>query len=128
MYIALWVVQILVALGFLMAGGMKVFVPMARLHDQMAWTNHASAPVVRLVGILELLGAVGLILPAATRIAPVLTPIAAICLVITMIAAIIIHLRLNDARGVSTPLVLLLLSLFIAVGYLVIVPLAWHIH
>lgn len=124
MYIALWIVQILVALGFLMAGGMKTFAPIERLHGQMAWTNHASAPIVRLVGILELLGAVGLILPAATRIAPVLTPIAAICLVVTMIVAMVIHLRLNDAKGMSVPLVLLLLSLFIAVGYLVIVPIA----
>jgi uncharacterized membrane protein YphA (DoxX/SURF4 family) len=124
MYIALWIVQVLVALGFLFAGGAKIFTPIEKLHGQMAWTNHASAPVVRLVGILELLGAVGLILPVATRIAPVLTPIAAICLVITMIVAIVIHLRLNDAKGISAPLVLLLLSLFIAIGYLVIVPVA----
>jgi uncharacterized membrane protein YphA (DoxX/SURF4 family) len=122
MYIALWVVQILLALGFLMAGSAKTFTPIEKLQKQMSWTKHTTMPIVRLVGIVELLGALGLILPAATKIAPILTPIAAVGLVLAMIGAIIIHVRLNEVKQISAPLILLLLSLFVVVGYFAIVP------
>ena len=57
MNIALWVVQILLALAFLMAGGMKVSQPIEKLKKAMSWTSHTSVGTVRLVGILEILGA-----------------------------------------------------------------------
>ena len=90
----------------------------------MKWSTHAPTPIVRLVGILELAGALGLILPAATKIAPWLTPLAAVGLVLAMIGAVITHLRLNEAKQIGVPLVLLLLSLFIAIGYYAVVPVA----
>lgn len=124
MSIALWIVQILVALGFLMAGSTKTFTPIEKLRTMMSWTKHTTTPIIRLVGILEILGALGLILPVATKIAPILTPIAAICLVLTMIGAVIVHLRLNEANRVAAPLVLLLLSLFVAIGYFFLIPVA----
>ncbi|HEX7736523.1 MAG TPA: DoxX family protein [Ktedonobacteraceae bacterium] len=124
MYIALWIVQILLALAFLMAGGAKTFTPIEKLRTQMGWARHATTPIVRLVGVLELAGAVGLILPAATKIAPWLTPLAAVGLVLAMIGAVIVHIRLNETKQITTPLVLLLLSLFIVVGYYAIVPVA----
>lgn len=124
MNIALWIVQILLALAFLMAGFMKVSQPIEKLQKRMNWTKHVSPGTVRLVGILEVLGALGLILPAATHILPWLTPIAAIGLVLTMIGAIITHVRLKEGQAVGAPVVLLLLSLFIALGYFVFVPIA----
>lgn len=124
MNIALWIVQILVALAFLMAGSMKVSQPVEKLQQRMNWTKHVKPGTVRLVGVLEILGALGLILPVATHILPWLTPVAAIGLVLTMIGAIITHVRLNEAKVASTPAVLLLLSLFIALGYFVFVSLA----
>ncbi|SRR5258708_5559076 len=124
MNIALWIVQVLLALAFLMAGFMKVSQPVEKLQQRMSWTKHVAPGIIRLVGALEILGAIGLILPVATRILPWLTPVAAIGLVLTMIGAIIVHLRLKEARQVSAPLVLLLLSLFIALGYFVFVPIA----
>ena len=124
MNIALWIVQVLLALAFLMAGFMKVSQPVEKLQQRMSWTKHVAPGIIRLVGALEILGAIGLILPVATHILPWLTPVAAIGLVLTMIGAIIVHLRLKEARQVSAPLVLLLLSLFIALGYFVFVPIA----
>lgn len=61
MYIALWIVQILLALLFLLAGSMKTFAPLATLQKQMSWTKHTTTPIVRLVGVLELAGGLGLI-------------------------------------------------------------------
>ncbi len=124
MNIVLWVVQILLALAFLMAGGMKVSQPIEKLRKSMSWTSHASVSTVRLVGILEILGALGLILPAVTGILPWLTPVAAIGLVLTMIGAAIVHIRLKEFTQLGVPLVLFLLALFIVYGRFMVSPLS----
>ena len=123
MNILLWIVQILLALAFLMAGGMKVTQPVEKLRKAMSWTNHASVRSVRLVGILEILGALGLILPAVTGILPWLTPVAAIGLVLTMIGAAIVHIRLKEFAQLGVPLILFLLALFIVYGRFMVSPL-----
>jgi uncharacterized membrane protein YphA (DoxX/SURF4 family) len=123
MNIALWIVQTLLALAFLLAGSMKVSQPIERLRKRMNWANHVSPAVVRLVGSLEILGAVGLILPALIHILPWLTPVAALGLVLTMIGAAIVHIRLKEFSGLGAPLVLLLLALFIVYGRFLLVPL-----
>jgi len=124
MNIVLWIVQILLALAFLMAGGMKVSQPIEKLKKAMSWTSHTSVGTVRLIGILEILGALGLILPAVTHILPWLTPVAAIGLVLTMIGAAIVHIRLKEFAGLGAPLVLFLLALFIVYGRFMISPLS----
>lgn len=121
MTIALWIVQILLALAFGMAGIMKSSQPIEKLKKNMNWVGHVAPGVVRLVGALEFLGALGLILPVATNILPWLTPVAAAGLVITMIGAIVVHLRLKEAKAVMAPLILLLLALFIAVGHFMLI-------
>jgi len=124
MTLALWIVQGLLALAFIMAGFMKAFQPVERLRERMSWSRHVTPPLIRLIGTLEILGALGLILPVATHILPWLTPLAALGLVLTMIGAIVLHLRLQERSLVGLPLVLLLLALFVAIGYLVLVPVA----
>jgi len=124
MNIALWIVQILVALAFLMAGSMKVSQPTDKLKNNMAWAAHMTPGIVRLIGTLEILGAIGLILPAVTHILPWLTPVAAIGLVLTMIGASIVHIRLKEFSRLGVPLILLLLALFIVYGRFMIAPLS----
>jgi uncharacterized membrane protein YphA (DoxX/SURF4 family) len=124
MNIALWIVQILLALAFLGAGGLKATQSVDKLKANMSWVTHTSAGIVKLVGVLEILGAIGLILPAATRILPWLTPVAAIGLVLTMIGAAIVHIRLKETSTLGAPLVLLLLALFIVIGRFAFVPIA----
>jgi uncharacterized membrane protein YphA (DoxX/SURF4 family) len=114
----------LLALAFALAGFMKVSQPIEKLGERMNWAKRMAPGVVRLVGSLEILGALGLILPKATGILPWLMPIAAVGLVLTMIGAIITHFRLQEPKAVGTPVVLLLLSLFIVLGYFVFVPVA----
>ena len=101
MTIALWIVQILLALAFAAAGIMKATQPISKLQKNMTWTKSTPPALVRVVGILEFLGALGLILPVATKILPWLTPVAALCLVLTMIGAVIVHLRLNEAKQIA---------------------------
>ena len=125
MNIALWIVQILLALAFAAAGFMKVTQPIANLSKNMGgWVDDFGPRYVRLIGTLEILGAIGLILPAVTHILPWLTPVAAIGLVLTMIGAMITHGRRNEFPNMAPNLVLLLLAAFIIFGRFVIAPIS----
>ncbi len=97
MLIALWIINGLLALAFLAAGSMKLLRPK---HDLVAsglgWAESFTDSTVKLIGTAEILGALGLILPLLTSIAPVLTPVAAACLTVTMIGAIVVHLRRKE--------------------------------
>ncbi len=118
MNIVVWIVQGLVALAFLAAGSMKAFVPPATLSKNMAWVSSVPAAFVRFIGVAEILGALGLILPLATGIAPWLTVAAAIGLVIVMVSAAIFNVSRHETRHIGLDVVLLLLALFIAIARL----------
>jgi uncharacterized membrane protein YphA (DoxX/SURF4 family) len=122
MTLALWTIQIVLALGFTLSGLAKVAQPIEKYRAKGNWPNHVAPPVIRLIGSLEIAGALGLIVPKATGYLPWLTPVAAVGLALTMIGAILMHVRLHEAKAVGVPVVLLLLALFIAVGYFVFVP------
>jgi len=116
MNIALWIVQALLALAFGMAGVMKLTQPRQKLAAQMAWVEDFRANVVKLIGALELLGAIGLILPLLTGILPWLTPVAAMGLVLTMLGAMATHRRHHENQMLVVNAVLLLLAAFVAYG------------
>lgn len=122
MNIALWVVQGLLAIAFLMAGAMKSTRSKEKLAENMPWVNDFSAGTVRLIGILEILGAIGLILPKLTGILTWLTPTAAVGLVLTMIGAALTHLRRGENSNVLMNGVLLVLAAFVAYGRFVLLP------
>ena len=116
MNIFLWVLQILLAAMFAAAGIMKATQPKEKLAGQLAWVEDYSANTVRLIGVLELLGAIGLILPAATHILPILTPIAATGLAVVMALAINTHRRRHEPSGMIFAAVLLVLLVIVAWG------------
>ena len=117
MNVALWIVASILALANLFSGGTKLSQPKDQLAQRgMAFVEDFTATQVKLIGLAEVLGALGLILPQATGIAPVLTPIAAVGIVIIQAGAIVVHLRRNEAKVVPANAVLLLTALFVAVG------------
>lgn len=122
MNIALWVVQGLLAAVYLAAGVMKV----VRSREQMVasggfeWAKDMTDGAVKAIGAVEVLGALGLILPQLTGIAPVLTPIAAVGLVIVQVFAMRVHLKLGETKSLPVNAVLLLLAAFVAVGRFVV--------
>jgi uncharacterized membrane protein len=117
MNVALWIVAGLLALAFLAAGLMKLSTPKEKLAERMAWVNDYSAGQVKAIGAVEVLGAIGLILPAVTGIAPVLVPLAAAGLAIVMVLAAIMHLRRGDGAAAVVPtIVLFALAVFVAWG------------
>lgn len=116
MSVVLWVLQGLLALVFLGAGATKATQPRERLETSMSWVEGVSTPLVRLLGTVEVLGAIGLVAPAATGIAPVLTPLAAAGLGVTMIGAIVVHARHKEPQGLAVSAVLLVLAVVVAWG------------
>ncbi|HLZ80227.1 MAG TPA: DoxX family protein [Ktedonobacteraceae bacterium] len=123
MNIVLWVVQILLALAFALAGFIKSTQPIEKLSTRMGWVNDTSPAIVRLIGVLEILGAIGLILPAVTGIWPWLTPVAAAGLVLTMVGAMITNGRRGEFFHIGVNIVLLALAAFVLIGRFIIVPL-----
>ncbi|GAA1713071.1 DoxX family protein [Isoptericola hypogeus] len=116
MNVALWIASGLLAVMFLAAGLMKATKPVDALSKQMRWVTPERIAAVRTLAWLEVLGAVGLILPWATGVAPVLTPVAAVGLALTQVGAIPLHMRLGEAKSVPVNVVLLALAVFVAVG------------
>jgi len=123
MNIALWVIQVLLALAFLAAGVPKATQPIPALATRITWAKDVPAPYVRFIGIAEILGALGLILPALTGVLPWLTIAAAIGLAIVMVAAIIFHLARGESNRIITNVVMLVLILFVIYGRLALAPL-----
>jgi hypothetical protein len=114
MLIAFWIAGGLVALAFLAAGLLKLARPKEALAASgLAWTEDFGQPTVKVIGAAEVLGAIGIVLPALTGIAPVLSPIAASALALVMVGAIVVHVRRKENPAVN--LVLLALALTTAV-------------
>ncbi|MGW5739795.1 DoxX family protein [Amycolatopsis sp. NPDC003861] len=117
MNVALWIIAGLLALAFLAAGAMKLLQSKEKLvASGMAWADGYSGGSVKGIGAIEVLGALGLILPALLVIAPILTPIAALGLAIVMLGAIIVHIRRKENQALGAPVVLLILCAIVAWG------------
>ncbi len=117
LHVALWVAQVALGAMFAMAGAWKATAPLAELAHKLPWV--ASTPgLVRFIGASELAGGLGLILPAATRIRPGLTPLAAIGLVTVMVLAAGFHLLRGELGALPVNVVLGGVAAFIAWGRL----------
>ncbi len=113
----MWVIASVLAAMFLAAGLMKVSQPKAKLAAAgMAWTEQFSPGMIKTIGALEVLAAIGLILPAALGIAPVLAPLAAVGLVLLMAGAAVTHARRHELALIAVNLVILALAIVIVWG------------
>jgi putative oxidoreductase len=116
--VTLWIVQLLLAVAFGMAGIMKSTQPIAELTAAMGWPGDLPPVVVRFIGASELAAALGLVLPSATRIRPLLTPLAAMGLVIVMLLAALFHISRGEWGALPVNVVLGGLAAFVAWGRL----------
>jgi uncharacterized membrane protein YphA (DoxX/SURF4 family) len=114
MDVVIWVLQVLLALAFLAAGLTKLSQPRQKLASTMGWVEDFSDPGVRAIGALEVLGALGLLLPAFTGVATVLVPLAAVGLALLMVGAAATHRRRGELPMIGINTVLLVLAAVVA--------------
>jgi len=112
----LWIAQVLLAAVFIMAGVMKFFTPIVQLSIQIPWTSQVPELFVRFIGLVDLAGGLGVLLPALTRIAPRLTPLAALGATVLQVLAISFHAYRGEFSVLPLNFVLLPLALFILWG------------
>ena len=111
----LWIVQVLTAVIFVLAGGVKLLLPREKLQERMHWATSWPRWRIKLLGAAELAGAVGLVVPPLTGVLPVLAPIAALCLAALMIGAVRAHAQLGE--GIAPAAIVGVLCLAIAVAH-----------
>ena len=117
MTVALWIAAGVLAVAFAAAGLIKITGKREQLLERMPWVADFSQGQVKAIGVVEVLGALGLVLPAVTGIAPILVPIAAAGLAITSVIAAVMHLRRGDGVASIIPVtVLFVLAVFVAWG------------
>lgn len=124
LHIALWVVQVLLAASLVWSFWTKLFQPIDKLAAMWPWAGQVPAAFVKFTGIVDLLGAVGLVLPALLRIRPQLTPIAAGCFIVLMVCAITFHVLRGEASVIGVNIVFALLAAFVAWGRFSKAPIA----
>ena len=114
--ITLWVAQFVLAAMFIVSGVMKVGTPIDQLAKMMPWTGQYSVGFVRFIGLVDLAGGIGILLPALTRILPGLTILAALGCSVLQVFAIVFHTSRGEGMVVPMNLVLLGLSLYVLWG------------
>ncbi|WP_131103197.1 DoxX family protein [Ornithinimicrobium sufpigmenti] len=119
MHTALWVATGVLAGLVLIAGLVKAVQPRDRLYASgLTYVEDFPAWFIRALGVAEVLGAVGLVLPGLVGTGQVLVPTSAVCLAVTMVGAVVVHLRRREAAKVAMPAFLLALAVFVAWGRL----------
>ena len=113
---ALWIAQFVLAFAFLGAGGLKLAKPREELEPRMGYIEDMTDTQVKVTGVVEVLGALGVVLPALTGIAPILTPIAAAGLVVVMVGAAALHVKRDEYPLILVNVVLGALAAFVAWG------------
>ena len=116
LHLSLWFAQLLLAAAFLLVGYIHALAPIAVAVARAPWVASLPVALVRFIGVAELAGALGLLLPAATRIQPKLAPLAAAGLATMMVLAIPFHLMRGETNAIVINLVLASLAAFVAWG------------
>jgi len=114
--VVLWVVAGLVAVGFLFSGLVKLVLPREKYVASQPWAADAPRWAPKAVGVLEVLGAIGVILPAAIGVVPVLVPLAATGLVLVMVGAVVMHVRRKEIPALVPSGMMLVLAAMVAWG------------
>ncbi|QOS81853.1 DoxX family protein [Paenibacillus sp. JNUCC31] len=115
MNIALWIVQGILGVGFIFSGWMKAF-QYEKAKKSWPWVNEVSKGLVFFIGVVELLGVLGIIVPQAANIAPGLTPIAAIGLAVIVLLGAIFHIWRKEYKEIGVNIVFLALAVLVVIG------------
>ncbi|MDT0507023.1 DoxX family protein [Novosphingobium sp. MMS21-SN21R] len=112
----LWVAQLLLAAAYALFGSMKATQPLDQLAMMMTWIPSFPPAFVRTLGVVEVLGAIGLVVPALTRVLPRLTVIAALCILVHQLCAVALHVSKGEYNVLGLNIVLIALAALIVWG------------
>jgi uncharacterized membrane protein YphA (DoxX/SURF4 family) len=121
--IRLWIAQSILAAIFIWAAYMKLFTPTEKLALMWPWAAQVPQTLLKFTGIVDLTGALGLILPGLFHIKPKLTPIAALCIIVLMAVAITFHVSRGESSVIGANIIFAVIAAFIAWGRFKKVPL-----
>jgi uncharacterized membrane protein len=116
MNIILWIEQVFVAFSFIWVAAIKLFQPIEKIAAMWPWTGEVPSMMVRLLGVIDLLGGLGLILPSLLRIQPRLTAVTAIAIIALMVCAGIFHIARGEAAVIGVNIFFAVIAAFIAWG------------
>jgi uncharacterized membrane protein len=123
--VALWIITGVLATAYFLGGAGKLIMPKERIAGfgpSAAWTEDWSAGAVKAIGAVEVLGGLGLVLPALLGVAPVLVPVAGVGLVLVMVGAAVVRFRRGEVELMAVDLVYLVLLAFVVWGRFVAEP------
>lgn len=120
--IILWVAQILLFTSLIWAAYLKILQPITQLQTMWPWTGEVSPAFVRFTGVIDFLGGLGVLLPALLKFKPILTPIAAVGIVLLMVSACIFHICRGEASQIGFNLIFGAIAAFVAYGRFKWVP------
>ena len=123
MNIVLWVVQVLVAIMFLMVGFMKAFQPLDQVAKSFKWVPSFPPAFVRFIGICEILGAIGILLPPLVHILPWLAIAAAVGFILAAGGGAVVHISRHEYSVIGVNIVLIILCIFVIYGRVALAPL-----
>lgn len=113
MIVLLWILSLLLALMFLMAGGMKLIKSKEALAQKMAWVTPIPGGIIKLIGLLEIIGVIGVVLPLFTSLSPGYSILGAGLLSFTMLGAIGTHIKRKEFKLLQMPIMFLIISLLV---------------
>lgn len=120
----LWLVQTIMAVSLIWSAMMKLFEPIEKLAIMWPWVAHVPVALVKFTGIVDIFGAVGLVLPSLLRIQPKLTPVAAIGIIALMVSASVFHSIRGEASVIGFNIIFAILAAFVAWGRLKLAPIS----
>ncbi|XOV94808.1 MAG: DoxX family protein [Bacteroidota bacterium] len=124
--IVVWMTQSILAMVFLLAGSVKIFLPIKELAIQMDFVKYVPVFLTRFIGIMEVLGGLGLMIPSMFEIKPLLTPLAAIGLMVDMVLAVIFHVSRGEFSTIGFNILLAVVAVFVAWARYKKVPITSH--
>jgi len=124
MNVSLWIAQILIAALLVWGASVKLLLPIEKMAAMFPWTGQVPVFLVKFTGMIDVLGAIGLILPSLLRIQPKLTPLSAIGFIILMICASVFHISRGEASAIGLNIVFIFIAAFVAWGRFKKAPIA----
>ena len=116
LHIAIWIAQGLTSILLFVGAFMKLTMPISELSINLKWTAESPKFMVRALGIIDLIGAVGIILPSLLKVKPKLAPIAALGTILLMVSAIVFHIIRNEASVIGFNFVMIVFATFVYWG------------